>query len=193
MAKEWFTYSELGERLNISPEAVRQKAIRRRWPRRPANHGKTQIRVDLQDVFATMPQRRPKDPCNTQPTSDQPPVELLLDTRTFGALESHIATLKDMVARSGALTAQYRDRADSERQRADSERARADSEQDRADRLAAKIHEMLLEKSTATEKSVELAQRVEELRTIVHRVVHRPPWWRRLVGRSPVQQVSDGR
>src|SRR5215212_3974513 len=99
MVEEWFTYSELGERLNISPEAVRQKAIRHRWPRRTANDGRAQVRVDLQDVVATMPQRRPKEPFDTRPTPDQPPVEPPPDTRTFEALERHIATLKDMVAK----------------------------------------------------------------------------------------------
>jgi len=173
MAEEWFTYSELGERLNISPEAVRQKAIRHRWPRRTANDGKAQVRVDLQDVLATLPQRRPKE---------------LADTRTFEALESHIVTLKEMVAKAEALAGEYRDRAHGERQRADAERARADAERgkaeierDRADGLAAQIRELLAEKIVATEKSAELAQRVEELRGIVHGMVNRPPWWRRLV------------
>jgi DNA primase len=182
MAEEWFTYSDLGERLNISPEAVRQKAIRHRWPRRTANDGKTQVRVDLQDVVATMPQRRTKEPSDTRPTPDQPPVEHPSDTRTIEALENHIATLKDMVAKSEALAAQYHERAEGERQRADTERARADAERDRADRLTARIEELLSEKTTAAEKSVELAQQVEELRTILHRMINRRPWWRRLAG-----------
>ena len=189
MAEEWFTYSELGERLNISPEAVRQKAIRHRWPRRTANDGKTQVRVDLQDVVATMLQRQPKGTSDTRPTSDQPPIEPRSDTRTIEALESHIATLKEMVAKAEALAGQYRDRAHGERQREDAERARADAERakaeaerDRADRLATQIRELLAENALATEKGVELGQRVEELREIVHRMVNRPPWWRRLVG-----------
>jgi hypothetical protein len=185
MAEEWLTYSELGERLNISSEAVRQKAIRRRWPRRTANDGKTQVRVDLQDVVASLPQRRSKQSSDTGPPPDVPPSEI----RTIEALESHIATLKDMVAKAEALAGQYRDRADGERQRAQAERARADTERvnaeaerDRADGLAAQIHELLAEKTLAGEKGVKLDQRVEELRAIVHRMINRPPWWRRLVG-----------
>src|SRR5215212_927870 len=189
MAEEWFTYSELAERLNISPEAVRQKAIRHRWPRRSANDGKTQVRVDLQDVVAAMPQRRAKEPSDARPTPDQPPVEPASDTRTIDALESHIATLKEMVAKAEALAGQYRERADGERQRADAERARADAERakaeaerDRADGLANQIRELLAEKAVAADKGVELEQRIEELRAIVSRMVNRPPWWRRLVG-----------
>jgi hypothetical protein len=178
MAEEWFTYSDLGERLNISSEAVRQKAIRHRWPRRTANDGKTQIRVDLQDVVATLPQRRSKQSSDTGPLPDAPPSEI----RTIEALESHIATLKDMVAKAEALAGQYRDRADGEHQRAQAERAKAEAERDRADGLAAQIHELLAEKTLAGDKGVELDQRVEELRAIVHRMINRPPWWRRLVG-----------
>jgi hypothetical protein len=185
MAEEWLTYSELGERLNISSEAVRQKAIRRRWPRRTANDGKTQVRVDLQDVVATLRQRRSGESSDTRP----PPVARPSEPCTIEALESHIATLRDMVAKAEALASQYRARAEGERQGADVERARAETERvkaeaerDRADGLAARIHELLAEKTLAAEKGVELAQRIEELRAIVHRMVDRPPWWRRLVG-----------
>jgi len=31
MEGEWLTYAEAAERLNTTPEAVRQKAIRPRW------------------------------------------------------------------------------------------------------------------------------------------------------------------
>jgi hypothetical protein len=33
----WLTYAEAGQRLGISPEAVRQLARRRGWPRRTPN------------------------------------------------------------------------------------------------------------------------------------------------------------
>jgi regulator of protease activity HflC (stomatin/prohibitin superfamily) len=136
-------------------------------------------------VVATLPQRRPKESSDTAP----PPVAPPSDIRTIEALESHIATLKEMVAKAEALARQYRDRADGERQGADLERARAETERvnaeaerDRADGLAAQIHELLAEKTLAAERGVELAQRIEELRAIVHHMVNRPPWWRRLVG-----------
>ena len=79
MAEEWLSYSDLGERLNISPEAVRQRAIRARWPRRTANDGKAQVKVDVADVLALMPPRRAND-CATP---DQPPIEALSDARTI--------------------------------------------------------------------------------------------------------------
>src|SRR3982751_1571684 len=66
MAEEWLTYSELGERLCISPEAARQKAIRYHWPRRPANDGKTQVRVDVEDVKASAVPRKPREPSDAR-------------------------------------------------------------------------------------------------------------------------------
>src|SRR5215211_3924301 len=87
MAEEWFTSRELGEHLNISPEAVRQKALRRGWPRCTANDGKTQGRVDLHDVVGTPAQRRSNESSGTRPTPRQPPVETPSDTRTIEALE----------------------------------------------------------------------------------------------------------
>ena len=50
MAIEQLTYIQLGERLGISPEAARQKALRGRWRRIPGNDGKTLVEVDLASV-----------------------------------------------------------------------------------------------------------------------------------------------
>ncbi len=178
MAEEWLSYSDLGERLNISAEAARQKAIRARWPRRTANDGKTQIKVDVADVLAVMPQRRPKE---DRPTPDQPPVEPLSDTRTIEALTAHLATLREMLSKAEALTGLERERADAERQRADGERVRADAERDRADRLAARVEALLVERAESAEKGAEVAQQMDELRALVDHM-NRQPWWRRLTG-----------
>src|SRR3954469_11071649 len=156
MAEEWFTYSELAERLNVSAEAARQKAIRARWPRRTANDGKAQVKVDVTEVLATMPTRRSSD----RPTPEQSPVEPLSDTRTIDALTAHITTLREMLAKADAMTAVERERAELERERADGERLRADSERalagaerDRANALALKIETILTERALAAEQS----------------------------------------
>ena len=169
MAKEWFTDSELGECLNISPEAVRQEAVRHRWPRRTAKNGKTQLRVDRQDVVATRPPRGSKESSDARPTTHRPPVEPVSGTG------SPIATLKDLFARAEALAGPYRDGADGERKRSDAERARADG-------LAAQIHDLIAARTFTAQKSVELTLRIEERRAIVRRMVDGRRWWRRLVG-----------
>lgn len=122
MAEEWLTYSDLGQRLGISPEAARQKAIRGHWPRRTANDGKTQVRVDVEDVRASTPVRKPKD----EPSSDDRSSfeEHPSEARTFEALEDHIASLKAMVAKAEEIAVTERERANAEHTRADGEQAR---------------------------------------------------------------------
>ena len=95
MAETWLTYHELAQGLDISTEAARQKAIRGRWPRQRGNDGKARILVDLEaEKAAHTPRRRP----------DEHPDE----RRTFEALEAHIATLKEAVAKAEALGEQHR-------------------------------------------------------------------------------------
>jgi hypothetical protein len=48
VSETWLTYSDLAKSLGISPEAVRQKAIRGRWPRRRGDDGKALVLVDTE-------------------------------------------------------------------------------------------------------------------------------------------------
>ncbi len=48
MSETWLTYSDLAKSLGISPEAVRQKAIRGRWPRKRGDDGKALVLVDTE-------------------------------------------------------------------------------------------------------------------------------------------------
>jgi hypothetical protein len=175
MAEEWLTYSELADRLSVSSEAARQKAIRHRWPRRTANDGKAQVRVDVEDVKATMPVRRPKeDPrSDNRPTPDDSPS----DTRTFAALEAHIETLRAIAAKAEGMAERERERADSERVRAENERVRADAEKQRADGVYARLEEVLAERRQRAEADDAIQREVAELRTMLERM--RRPWWRR--------------
>jgi hypothetical protein len=50
MPIEMLTYAELGERLNISPEAARALVKRHRLPRSRSNAGKTLVQVDLSEI-----------------------------------------------------------------------------------------------------------------------------------------------
>jgi hypothetical protein len=178
MAEEWLTYSELGERLSISPEAARQKAIRYRWPRRPANDGKTQVRVDVEDVKASTIPRKPRESSDDRLTPEPPPVEQASDARALlDALEAHITTLKSVVAKAEEAAARESARADAERSRADRERERADTERDRADNLQRLIQEAA-EGEAGRRKNLE--RQITDLTTIVERM--RRPWWKRLAG-----------
>jgi DNA primase len=163
MAEEWLTYADLGERLGISSEAARQKAIRYRWRRRQNNRGKTEVLVDMEEVREHMeryPLRKPKDePSDPRPT----PEEQVSDTRMLAALDAHIESLKAMVAKAESI-------ADRERERADGERERADVERARADRLQCRIDELLAEQAKAANQQEavrDLEAQIAELRAIV--------------------------
>jgi hypothetical protein len=62
MPVEMLTYSELGERLKISPEAARALVKRHRLPRSPSNDGKTLVQVDLTEINHSPAARGPKAP-----------------------------------------------------------------------------------------------------------------------------------
>lgn len=177
MSEEWFSYQELGERLGVSPEAARQKAIRGRWPRRTANDGKAQVRVDLEDVKATMPVRKPKDeePADNRPTDVEQAVEREYDAQTFAALEAHIATLKAMAERSEQITNLERERANNEQARADRERDRADAERDR---MTAFVEQLQAANQEAAKDRTKLEADLGDLRRVVSEL--KRPWWLRI-------------
>jgi len=110
VAETWLTYRELAQGLDISTEAARQKAIRGRWPRQRGNDGKARILVDLEaEKAAQAPRRSPGKHLNEQPD----------ERRTFEALEAHIATLKEFVAKAEALGEQRRAEAETAGKRVD--------------------------------------------------------------------------
>lgn len=48
----WLTYVELADRLHVSPQAARQKALRGRWRRQMGNDGKARVLLDPQQLEA---------------------------------------------------------------------------------------------------------------------------------------------
>ncbi len=182
MSEEWLTYSALGERLGISSEAARQKAIRYHWRRRTNNHGKAEVLVDLVEVREQMERFPTRKPKAEQPSDDhETPEDRQSDAQVFAALDAHIETLKAMVAKAEAI-------AEHERERADNERSRADSERGRADRLQERIEELLNERSQISDHQQEavrgLERQIADLRTTMEARAAdaRRPWWRRLAG-----------
>jgi len=149
VAESWLTYRELAQALDISADAARQKAIRGRWPRQRGNDGKARILVDLEtEKAAHTPRRRPNVNPNEHPD----------ERRTFEALEAHIATLKEAVAKAEALGEHHRQE--------------AEMTSKRVDHLVAEL--------------VELSMRMTEQTAVADRVraefdaYRARPWWRRL-------------
>jgi hypothetical protein len=103
MAAVWVSYAELAEHLGISPEAARQKSIRARWERKLGDDGKARVLVDLEEAAAAH-RPRPVERPDEQSTA-----------AVIAALEQHVATLKDELAKAQTLAAErdldaYRER-----------------------------------------------------------------------------------
>ena len=58
MSVEALTYTALGARLKVSPQAARSLARRRRWPRSLSDEGKALVSVDLAELRYTPRPRR---------------------------------------------------------------------------------------------------------------------------------------
>jgi hypothetical protein len=104
MAAVWVSYAELAEHLGISPEAARQKAIRARWQRQRGDDGKARVLVDVEEAAAAH-RPRPVDRPDEQGTT----------AALIAALEQHVATLKEELAKAQTLAAErdldaYRER-----------------------------------------------------------------------------------
>lgn len=182
MAEQWLSYSELGERLGVSAEAARQKAIRSRWRRQTANDGRTQVLVDIEELRVATTPRKPKEVSDDRPTPNATPDQHPADDRTFDALEAHIATLREMVAKAEGIAERESVQAEQERTRADGERERADAERGRADDFMRRLDEMFAERLKAAETQREvlrLETELSELRAAVE-AARRRSWWRRL-------------
>ncbi len=99
MEGEWLRYAEAAERLNTTPEAVRQKAIRGRWQRTIGNDKRALIRL---------PDGWP-NPVRTPGRPNKPDVRTLSESRTdtqlIKALEAHVETLKEQLAGAEARLA----------------------------------------------------------------------------------------
>jgi hypothetical protein len=87
---EWLTYAEAGERLNVSPEAIRARAIRGHWRRQVGNDGLARIVV---------PPEIPRTPDQRPVNGRSTPVRKAGDQATLTALREHIATLKTDIER----------------------------------------------------------------------------------------------
>jgi hypothetical protein len=101
MADDWLTYEQAAERLGVSPEAIRQKAIRGRWQRTKGNDGKARVRLpDGQAAGVRTPSRHPnKRPVRT-------PSERASDVQLIKALETLVETWKERASTAEARLAE---------------------------------------------------------------------------------------
>ncbi len=78
----WLTYVELGDRLGITPDAARQKAIRGHWRKQRGNDGKARVLVEaevLQRAVQTHPNGNHTDDHLDERMVPERPVQSLAD------------------------------------------------------------------------------------------------------------------
>jgi len=64
---DWETLKQAAERLGMSPEAIRQRAIRGHWPRRRSNEGVALVRVPDDVTVRSYARRTPEKTPVEQP------------------------------------------------------------------------------------------------------------------------------
>jgi uncharacterized protein YhaN len=180
MDGEWLSYAEAAERLNTTPEAVRQKAIRGRWQRTIANDGRARVRLPdgWPDGVRTGSERQER---RTVRTGN----ERASDTSLIKALEQHVATLKEQLAAAEGKASEEANalREHNATLKADVDKLEAllAGDRERADKAIAAAEGRASEESAKTAQAIaafqSLAERLEALAE-----AKRPPWWRRLVG-----------
>jgi hypothetical protein len=171
MEGEWLTYEQAAERLNVSPEAVRQKAIRGRWQRTIGNDKLARVR--LPDGWPN-PVRTPFERPNEKPV--RTPSGRASDASLIKALEAHVAKeqLSAAEARAVAADAQRVAELVAERARADKQLA------DLGAGLASERARTEAERAKAEKAIAELVGLADRLAAIAEERAR--PWWRRLRG-----------
>ena len=177
----WLTYAEAGQRLGVSPEAVRAKAIRRGWRRQHGNDGKARVRLPFD---AGEPVDRA---VNTQST----PVRKSVDPALVHALEGHVASLKTENERLAAALETLKAELAAANARASEESASVEAHNATLKADIEKLEAQLAGAETrASEESAKTAQAIAAFETLAQRLEAMAaqraikPWWQRLLRRA---------
>jgi hypothetical protein len=104
MDDDWLSYREAAERLGVTPENVRHRAIRGRWPRMRGNDGRARIQIPDPGPNSV---RTPSDRPNK--TAVRTPSEQGSNPQTIKVLEALVEVWKERAsaaeARLGAADA----------------------------------------------------------------------------------------
>ena len=162
---DWFTYTQAAERFGISAEAVRQLAIRRKWPRRRPNDapfGQVQVLIPIYEQIRPRPtvQRSDEQASDTpieHPSNGRWPADLdaLIEherdradraeqraeeaARRAEAADTDRRAAIALADQSVTLLAEAAARADRTEAALTSERARADALRDRLEQAQAEL------------------------------------------------------
>ena len=169
---EALTYTQLGERLQVSAQAARALARRLRLPRQPANDGKTLVLVNLAEIA-----HKPKPA--TARSSDDDPAALAVLAAKVAALQAELAAWspRDDHAAMAVLKAQvgtlHAELIKAEAVAAD-HRANFAAERSRCDALIAELLKATADLMASKEATARLDGELAALRA--------RRWWERLAG-----------
>jgi hypothetical protein len=185
MEGAWFTYSEAADKLGVSRQAVRQKAIRGHWARTRGNDGQARVQLPEQPYRV----RTPSVLASANPERDP-------DLQLEDALKAHIDKLKsEFLFGNVQLKGELAHLRDELSQRD----AQLVTERERADRAVAELFEVTQQVAIAetqlvsereradwaTERFTGLAQQLADVTAAYAKeelaTPQAKPWWRRIL------------
>ena len=162
MDAEWLTYREASERLGSNIEAVRQRAIRCRWPRTLGNDKRA--RIQIPEGFEGPLREAPRKGNDRPPRrADERPLERPL----IKALEAHVETLKEQLAAAEARIAKQAE-----------DLVAYDAAY--AAGLKAEMAKVEAERARADQAIAAFASLADKLNALAEPRPRPWPWWRRL-------------
>jgi hypothetical protein len=183
LSGEWLTYREAAGRLGSNVEAVRQRAIRCRWPRTVGNDKRARIQIP---EGLPIPVREGNEGAfrDGNDRASRKGNEGAHDRPLIKALEAHVETLKAQLAAAEAridkqaddlvaYDTAYADGLSAERAKAERVIAEAGA---REVRLVADLEAERARTGQAIKAFADLADRLDAM------AAARRPWWRRLAG-----------
>jgi hypothetical protein len=183
LSGEWLTYREAAGRIGSNVEAVRQRAIRCRWPRTVGNDKRARIQIP---EGLPIPVREGNDRASRKGN------EGAHDRPLIKALEAHVETLKAQLAAAEAridkqaddlvaYDTAYADGLASERVKVEAERAKAERViAEFAARDAQHVADLAAERATNERAIAAFASLADRLDALA--AARAKPWWRRLAG-----------
>jgi uncharacterized protein YjcR len=191
--KEWMTYSQIAERLGVTPDAIRHRSRKEGWQRQEGNDGKIRVLIDP-ELLSEIPARNGTD--SGPDSARNSAYDSGLSDREIRRLEDQNQMLLRLIDRLDRQHAEHQN--ELARQRAehaanqewlikerDAAQVEAQKARDAADKAKAEQLQIVLEFS---EKHAELhADRArltaESERLHAELEQARRPWWRRMLGR----------
>jgi Tfp pilus assembly protein FimV len=111
MPEQWLDYRELAAHWQIGPDAARARVRRGNFKRRTNNFGEVEVLMDM-DAPIPRPRKAQDGQTRTATPTNTPNAETAsaATAKALEALEGHVATLKEQLAKAETATATERER-----------------------------------------------------------------------------------